>query len=194
MAGAASLDLHPDRPADEVRVLLDQRPDLPFRGVVVQLVLGILGLEVQGDRGALRGVVHRGDGVRALAAGFPTGRRAFARLASQQRDLVGHHERRVEADPELADQLLGGGGVLGLTQLLAQFGRPGFGQRADQAHDLVPGHPDPVVADRQRPRGLVDVDLDVQIGGVDVEVLVPEGFEAKLVQGVGGVRDQLPQE
>src|SRR5262249_37251217 len=36
-------------------------------------------------------------------------------------------------------------------------------------------------------------DLDVQIGGVDVEVLVPERFQPQLVQRIGGVGDQLPQ-
>ena len=35
-------------------------------------------------------------------------------------------------------------------------------------------HADAVVADGQRARLLVHLDLDVQIGGVDVEVLVPQ--------------------
>ena len=104
-----SLDLHPDGPGNEVGVLLDQALDLPLRGVVVQLVLGVFGLEVQGDRGSLRGVVDGFDGVGALAARFPPGGVALAGLARQQLDLVGHHERRVETDTELADQFLGGG-------------------------------------------------------------------------------------
>jgi hypothetical protein len=43
-------------------------------------------------------------------------------LAREQLDLVGHHERRVEADSELTDEFLGGGGVLGLTQLPTDLG------------------------------------------------------------------------
>lgn len=49
----AALDVHPDGPGDEVGVFLDQVTDLPFRGVVVQVVLGVFRLEVQGDRRAL---------------------------------------------------------------------------------------------------------------------------------------------
>ncbi len=41
---------------------------------------------------------------------------------------------------------------------------------------------------------LVDVDVDVQIRGVDVEVLVAERLEPQFVQRVGGVGYQLPQE
>ena len=78
--------------------------------------------------------------------------------------------------------------------LLAQLGGARLGQRADQVHHLVAGHPDAVVADGQGAGLLVHLDLDVQIGGVDVEVLVAESLEPQLVQRVGGVRDQLPQE
>jgi hypothetical protein len=77
---------------------------------------------------------------------------------------------------------------------LAQLGRPRLRQRADQAHDLLARHPDTVVAHGQCAGILVDVDLDVQIRGVDLEVFVPECFEPQLVQRVGGVRDELAQE
>ena len=40
----------------------------------------------------------------------------------------------------------------------------------------------------------VDLDLDVQVGHVGVEVLVPERLQPQLVQRVGGVGDQLAQE
>ena len=104
--GGPSLDLHPDGPGDEVGVLLDQLPDLPLRGVVVQLVLGVFGLEVQRDGRSLRSVVDGFDGVGALAARLPPGGLALAGLAGEQLDLVGHHEGRVETDTELTDQFL----------------------------------------------------------------------------------------
>ena len=118
----ASLDLHPDGPGDEVGVLLDELPDLPLSGVVVQLVLGVFGLEVQRHGRSLRSIVDGFDRVGAVTARHPPGAITFAGLACEQLDLVGHHERRVEADTELTDQFLGGGGVLGLTQLLTQLG------------------------------------------------------------------------
>ena len=33
----------------------------------------------------------------------------------------------------------------------------------------------------------------MQIGGIDVQVLVAERFKPQLVQCIGGIRDQLPQ-
>src|SRR5262249_2666288 len=101
-----TLDLHPDGPGDEVGILLDERPDLRLRGVVVQLVLAVFGLEVQLDRRALRSIVDGFDGVGALAARLPPGGLTLARLAREQFYLVGHHESRIETDPELADQFL----------------------------------------------------------------------------------------
>ncbi|MDT5079455.1 MAG: hypothetical protein QOJ80_4092 [Mycobacterium sp.] len=78
-----SLDLHADRPGNEVGVFLDQLPDLPLSGVVVQLVLGVFGLEIQRDNSSLRGVVDGLDGVGALPAGNPTGGSAFAGLEGE---------------------------------------------------------------------------------------------------------------
>ena len=72
----------------------------------MQLVLGVFGLEVQGDRRSLRSVVDGFDGVGALAARFPPGGLALAGLAREQLDLVGDHEARVETDTELTDQFL----------------------------------------------------------------------------------------
>ena len=88
----------------------------------MQLVLGVFGLEVQRDGCSLRSIVDGFDGVGAVTARLPPGGITFAGLAREQLDLVGHHEGRVEADTELTDQFLGGGGVLGLTQLLTQLG------------------------------------------------------------------------
>ncbi len=177
----AALDVHPDGPGDEVGVFLDQVTDLPFRGVVVQVVLGVFRLEVQGDRRALGGILDGLDGVGALTAGLPSGGRALASLAGKQLDLVGHHERRVEADAELTDQFLGGGRVLGLTQLCAQLGGARLGQRANQIHHLLARHPDAVVTNGKSPCSFVCVDLDVQIGGVDLQVLVPQRLNPQLV-------------
>ena len=138
-------------------------------------------------------IVDRFDGVGALAARRPPGGCTFARFACEQLDLVGHHERRVETNPELTDQFLRSGLVLGLAQLLTQLGRARLGQGADQADDLVARHTDAVVANGQGACALVRLDLDVQIGGVDIEILVPERFETQFVQGIRRVRDQLPQ-
>ena len=77
----------------------------------MECVLFVFRLEMQGDRRSLRSILDRGDGVGALAARLPLGRRALAGLVRQQLDLVGHHEGGIETDTELTDQLLGDGGV-----------------------------------------------------------------------------------
>ena len=148
--------VHADRPGDEVGVLLDQLTDLGHRGVVVQIVLGVLGLEVQRHRGALRCLGDVLDRVRARACRFPPRRGGLAGLAGQQGDLVGHHERRVEADAELADELLGGArarslGLFCLFQLATDIGRTRLRERADEVDDLVARHADPVVGDGECP-------------------------------------------
>jgi hypothetical protein len=190
----AALHRHPDRPADEVRVLLHDLADLPLGQVVREPVLAVGGLEVQRDRGAGRQVVVGGaDVVGARAVGLPQGALLGAGPAGAQRHLVGDHERRVEADAELPDQALRGRGVLGLLDLLQQGRGPGLGDGADQLHHLVPGHPDAVVADGQRTGVAVDLQGDVQIRGVGPRTGVGQRFQPQLVQRVGGVGDQLSE-
>ncbi len=101
-----------------------------------------------------------------------------------QGDLVGDHERRVEADAELADQALRRLRVLGLLDLGQQAGGAGLGDGADQVDDVLAAHADAVVPHRQGPGRLVDLQRDVQVGGVGFEVGVGEGFQAELVEGV----------
>ena len=187
-------DIHADRPRDEVGVLLDQFLDLPFRRVVVQAVLGILGHQVQGHGATLRCLVHMLERVRAFAGRFPARRVIFTGTAGQQRDLVRDHERGVETDAELTDQFFRCRCILGFLELTTYLGGAGLGERADQVDDLVTRHADAVVADREGARRFVDVDLDVQIGDVDVEVFVLVRLEAELVQRVRSVGDQLTKE
>ena len=150
--------------------------------------------------GALRRVGLVGDGVGALAASTPSARPVCAAgLAGDQRDPVGDHEAGVEADAELADQL--GRRLLrrppasrAWRSLRQHLGGAGLGDRADEVDDLVAAHPDAVVADGQGALGRVGLEGDVQVGGVDLEVLVLVGGQPQLVQRVGGVGDQLPEE
>src|SRR3712207_7536272 len=52
-----------------------------------------------------RSVLDRLDRVRALAGRLPAGALGLPGPPRDERDPVGHHEGRVEADPELPDQL-----------------------------------------------------------------------------------------
>jgi hypothetical protein len=183
-----------DRPGDEVRVPLDDLADLPGGRVVVQRVLGVGRLQVQGHRGALRRVVDRLQGVRALTARGPAGALRLTGPPGHQGHLVGDHEPGVEADAELADEPLGPGVVLRLPQLLQELRRARVGDRADQLADLVVRHPDAVVPHGQGAGLLVGLDLDVQVGDIGVERVVTQRLQAQFVQRVGGVGDEFAQE
>ena len=139
---------------------------------------------MQGDRRPLRRVLHLFDGVGALTRGLPARTAGIAGLAGDERDPVGDHERRVEAHAELADQFPGGRGVPRLPQFAQQLRGAGAGDRADQPDHLVTAHADAVVADGQGALLRVDLDLDVQVGSVDLEVLVDHRLDPQLVQGV----------
>ena len=160
----------------------------------MQRVLGVDRLEMQGDRRSLRSVVDRFDGVGAVAAGLPLDGLAVAGLVGQQFDLVGHHEGGVEADAELADQLLG--------DRLRSW-RPsvaGAARRSPIWPVCRSGRPPRRGSCRCRCRGWSGCGPSMSASismcrsdGVDVQILVPERLDPQLVQRVGGVGDQLPQ-
>ena len=111
----------------------------------------------------------------------------------QERRLHPHgfcsHERRIEADAELADEVdifLGG-----LGQLLKEMLGSGMGDGAQIGFQFFLGHADAGVGDGQGMVFIVAVDGDFQRHvGVELhffdQALVPEFF-----QGIGGVGDQF---
>src|SRR5262249_6836882 len=96
--------LHPGRIGGGVGGALGDLLDDVLGGVVAA-VLGVVGLEVEGDGGARAFALGVAEGVGAVAGGFPARGVGLAGAARDQGDLVGDHERGVEADAELADQL-----------------------------------------------------------------------------------------
>ncbi len=189
---------HADRPGDEVRPARHDAAHHARVRVVVQRVVRVDGLEMQRHRRALRQVGRVADRVGALPGRLPPHAGRGPGAAGDQLDAVGDHERGVEADAELADQL---GGLLGrragvprLPHGGEHLGGAGLRDRPDQLDDLVTAHPDAVVADGQGAGLGVGLDLDVQVGRVDVEILVLVGRQAQLVKRVRRVGDQLAQE
>jgi hypothetical protein len=183
-----------DRPGDEVGVAGDDLADLGRRGVVVQVVGIVNVLEVQGDGGALRRVRDRLEGVGAAAVGLPAHALFQAGAAGHQGYPVGHHEAGVEADAEVANQVVLTGCAGRLLQFLQELGGAGLGDRANEIDHVVAAHPDAVVTHGECARPRVELKPDVQVTGVGGKVLVPEGYQPQLVQRIGGVRDQLTQE
>jgi hypothetical protein len=68
------------------------------------------------------------------------------------------------------------------------------GDGAEVLRDLVAGHPDAGVRNRQGPGLLVGGDQDLGRELAPTEVLLDQRLEASLVERVGGVRNQLTQE
>ena len=78
------------------------------------------------------------DGVGSGAAGFPAGAATFAGPPRHERDLVGDHESRVEADTELPDKLRRcRRRVLRVLHPMQKFGGTGFRDGADELDHLV---------------------------------------------------------
>jgi hypothetical protein len=180
---------HQDRQRDVVRVLADDRLQLPGAGELLFAVA-----QVQHHVGAARGLVDRLDLELARAIARPAHAllRAQARAARLDRDAVGHDEARIEADAELADQV--GVALFLVAQLGEKVARAALGDGAQVFDRLGLAHADAVVADRDRLRLGVEEDADLEVGRVLVQPGRVERGEAQLVAGVAGVRDQLAQE
>ncbi len=151
---------------------------------------------MQNDFGAARdalGILVAGAGdIEAVAARRGPGP-DFVRAgaAAGDGDAIGDHEGGVKADPELADQA---GAVLGL----GQAGQKGFGAGARDGAEIVdqllPVHADAVVDHRKRAGLLVGHDADLRRLAVGGQIGRRDRLVAQLVEGVGGVRNQLAQE
>ena len=158
----------------------------------VQELLGV-GLHVQRDRGAARQgprrLLHR---VAAAAVRGPQPALLLAGLAGLHHDPVGHHEHRIEADAELADQLEV---VVPLARELLEE-PPGARARdgAQVLDQVLAVHADAVVADREQPLGLVGQDADLELGVVAQQLGLAQRPVAELVARVRRVADQLAQE
>ena len=188
------LGLQDDRVGDEVGVALDHPLQDELVGEVVDPGLFVDRLEMEGDGGAA--VLRLGvrDRVLAGAFGLPAGAGLLAGPAGHQLDPVGGHERRVEADAELADELQQGLLGLGLLEALDQLLAAGAGDRADVVDHLLAAHADAVVGDRQGAGPGVGLDADLERVLPHLGTVLAQGLEAQAVEGVGGVRDQLPKE
>ncbi len=138
---------------------------------------------------ALRGA----DGERPRAVRLPLPARRLLVAPGPDPHRVGDHERRVEADSELADQRDVGLPLrLPRRHRLEELERAAVRDRPEVRHQLVVRHPDAVVADDQPPGVRVPLDDDLQWPRVAVG-LVRQRDVPHLVQRIGGVRDQLAE-
>ena len=108
--------------------------------------------------------------------------------------VFGHHEGGVEADAKLADQVDLFFLVFLRRELLDKRGCAGTGDGAEIFNQLVAGHADAVIGDSQRPRFLVDGDLDAEIASLAPSFRARQGLITQFVASVGGVGYQFAEE
>ena len=187
-------DVHDDGPADIVGVFLDQCLELPYlEERAVDLLLGVL-LYVHNDVRAGLIFVALGDGVAVRAGALPLDALFFAVFLRDNGDLVGHHEGRIKAHAELADdgyivffRLFG-------THVVFEFERSALCDDAEVLLGLLLAHADAVVGHGDGARVLVDGDADAVVGSVKADLVVRQRDVAQLVYRVGCVGDDLSEE
>ena len=182
-------DLHADGVADVVGILADQGAELVLLqelGVVLLLGVGLQGHNHIGTGGITLGGL---DGVAVGVAGpLPCGVSAI--LLGNDGDGVGHHEGGVEAHAELADDV----DVLLLFHGLLECQGAGLGDGAQVLLHVGAVHADAVVGDGQGPLLLVGGNGDLEITAAEADIAVGQGGIGQLVDGIGGVGDDLSQE
>ena len=170
-------------------------PDDPLQREALGEGLGILH-QMEDDAGAARGrrgERHRRHREGALAVRGPQRRLLGAGAAREHVDAVRHHEGRVEADAELADQARL---LVALRRLdpLEEGPRAGAGDGAERLDHLVAAHADAVVLDGEGALLGIDRERDAGLGVFAEQRRLGDRLVAQLLVGVGGVRDQLAQE
>ncbi len=162
-----------------IRVLLHQTAQLPAVGEF----LGVW-LQMQDDLGAAVIQIDLLDGKLTVALGFPM-HTLFCRrtrTTSEYIHLVGHNKRRIEPNTELTDQLA----VLLLIagQLLEEFSRTGTGNGAKILDNIVTGHTDTVVGERDGIRLFVKIQANLQLRIAFIQAVVLQRCETQFVFGI----------
>ena len=184
------LHIHHNGVADVVRVLVDQLTQAVLAQILAVLVLLRVRLEGHNDvrTGGLPLAGCDGIAVRALRLPHPG--LLGAKLSGDDPHLLGHHKGGVEAHAELADDI----DILLLLHGLLEVEGAAVSDGAQILLHLLPAHADTVVRDGEGPGVLIRVQTDLEIAPVQAHGIVRQGLIGQLVDGVGGVGDQLPEE
>ena len=192
------LEVHLDRVAHIVRILLDEALDLV---VVREIIIGIAAVEafLQLDRDGRAAALALAllDRIAAITGRLPARSLLLAGLARLDGHLFADHECRVETDTELTDELLvidRGIILLRLLQLLEECLRAGLRNRADVVYDFLTAHADAVILDCQRMSILVRYQVDLECLIIAQDIGIGQALEMDLVDRIRCVRDELPQE
>ena len=187
-------DLHANGIAHVVAVALDELAQLPLAQVFAVVVLVGIVFQQQDNIGAVRGLVVVGalrDGVARNAVGYPDVHLVASKCAADNLHFLCHHERRVEADAELADDVGGirAGEVVLVLELLAARMSNG----AQVLLELVGVHADARIGHGDRAGILVEADCDFEIALRQLHLAVGQAAEIQLVNGIGRIGNEFAQ-
>ena len=189
---------HLDRIAHVVAVARDKVLEGPFAQVAVIVLAGfaVLAGFIVAQRENHIGAVTRAlaglDGITLEAIGLPYVRRILAIRAAHNLNALSHHERRVEADAELADDVHGVAlalGVLGLELLAARMG-----DGTQVLLKLIGRHTNTIIRNGNGTRIAVKTHTNRKIVLVDLHAIVCKALEIELVDCIRRVGDELAQE
>ena len=189
---APSFSIEIDRHRDRAGMVAD---DALEGAGLEEFLRGVV--QMKGDAGAaLRRVFkrERRDGEGALAVRRPAPGLVGSGAAGVDDDLVRDHERRVEADAELADERGGFLARLFRRELVEEGLGAGAGDGAKPLGQVFAGHANAIVRKGQRLGVGIDRDLDRERRAVLDELRLGDRFVAELLAGVGRVGDELADE
>ena len=180
-------------PADVVGVFFHQLLDLPGGEIVaVALLVGVV-LQLQYHVGAYAFLLAWGDGVAVGALALPAVGALLAVGPGDHRDALGHHERGIKAHAELTDHIDIGVLPLLIVHALLEGQGAGLGNDAQVVFQLLSGHAHAVVGHGEGALIFVGEDPDAEVAPGHAHLVIRQGQEAQLVDGVGGVGDELPE-
>jgi hypothetical protein len=191
LARLALLRHHEDRELDVVGIGADDALDL----IGFEIFCRVL-LQMQHDLGTADDTFRRlfigGRDLKAAAAGGgPDPDLVRSGPPAGDNDALGHHESRIEADAELADQI---GAILGFGEARDKGLCAGARDGAEIVDQFLAVHADTAVDHGERVRLLVGHDPDFRRGPIGDQIGPGDRLITQLVAGVGRVGDQLAQE
>ena len=188
--------VHGDRVADVVGILLDQALEGHLIGVVFFAAVAVeVTVQMEDDRRPVLRFLAFFEGVFAASRRFPLISLRFAGLTGDDRNRIGDHEGRIEADAELADEvLIRIAAVLGFLQLFKEGFRPRLGNGAEVIHQILLVHTKSVIGNGQGMAVGIGRQVDFKARVPFEEIAVSEGLIMELIDRIGGVRNEFPQE
>ena len=142
----------------------------------------------------MRGLVVIGalcDGIACNAVGNPDVHLVASKRAADDLHFLGHHERRVEADAELTDDV---GGIRACEVVLVlELLAARMSDGAQILLELVGIHADARIGHSDRAGVLVEADCDFEIALRQLHLAVGQAAEIQLVNGIGCIGDEFAQ-